>query len=128
MENLSEWLLFSSGICQGSYHRGWKETIIMGWLICRNMKWKCDMSTHTHTHTHSHTHTLTPPPPPPPTHTPLHSNSESYVFRLASPVISASFQCDTCSTSNLSTPVQVTFKHTQYDQVHETCNKYILHV
>jgi hypothetical protein len=39
------------------------------------------------------------------------------VFRLASPVISASFQCDTCTTSNLSTPVQVTFKHTEYDQV-----------
>ena len=66
-----------------------------------------DMSTHTHTHTHTHT---------------SNSDSDDRVFRLASPVISASFQCDTCTTSNLSTPVQVTFKHTQYDQVHETCN------
>jgi hypothetical protein len=46
-----------------------------------------------------------------------YSNTEGLVFRLASPVISASFQCDTCTTSNLSTPVQVTFKHTEYDQV-----------
>ena len=45
------------------------------------------------------------------------SDSDDRVFRLASPVISASFQCDTCTTSNLSTPVQVTFNHTQYDQV-----------
>jgi hypothetical protein len=45
------------------------------------------------------------------------SNTDDLVFRLASPVISASFQCDTCTTSNLSTPVQVTFKHTPYDQV-----------
>ena len=55
-------------------------------------------------------------------HTQCHNNqyypvSRNLAFRLASPVISASFQCDTCTTSNLSTPVQVTFKHTPYDQV-----------
>ena len=37
--------------------------------------------------------------------------------RLASPVISTTIQCDTCITSNLSSPVQVTFKHLPYDQV-----------
>ena len=52
----------------------------------------------------------------------FHSDSDDRVFRLASPVISASFQCDTCNTSNLSTPVQVTFKHTPYDQVHIALN------
>ena len=46
-----------------------------------------------------------------------YSDSDDLVFRLASPVISASFQCDTCTTSNLFTPVQVTFRHTEYDQV-----------
>ena len=49
---------------------------------------------------------------------PVSRDSEDLVFRLASPVISASFQCDTCTTSNLSTPVQVTFKHAAYDQVY----------
>lgn len=39
------------------------------------------------------------------------------MFRLASPVISASFLCDNCTTSNFSTPVQVAFQHTPYDVV-----------
>lgn len=43
--------------------------------------------------------------------------SETENLRLASPVISAAFQCDNCTTVNLSTPVNVTFKLTPYDQV-----------
>ena len=48
--------------------------------------------------------------------TSMHFDSDR-VLRLASPVISASFQCDNCTTSNLSTPVQVMFKHSAYDEV-----------
>ena len=44
-------------------------------------------------------------------------NQEDRVVRLASPVISASFQCDNCTISNLSTPVEVTFTHMAYDKV-----------
>ena len=60
------------------------------------------LSHNTHTHTHTHTHRS------------WDSDSDDRVFHLASPVISASFQCDTCTTSNLSTPVQVTFTHTHH--------------
>ena len=47
----------------------------------------------------------------------LACRSDERVFRLASPVISASFLCDNCTTVNFSTPVQVAFRHTPYDVV-----------
>ena len=47
----------------------------------------------------------------------LSLNSATEILRLASPVISATFQCDNCTTSNLSTPVNITFTLTPYDQV-----------
>ena len=50
----------------------------------------------------------------------MHSDTDNLiVLRLASSVISISPQCDgiNCTTSNLSTPVEVTFTHTPYDNI-----------
>ena len=44
-------------------------------------------------------------------------SDENTIFRLASPVISASLQCDSCTKNNLSDPVEVTFTHQPYDTV-----------
>ena len=49
----------------------------------------------------------------------LFISSNSGIMRLASPVISASVQCDNCTTSNLLSPVEVTFTHLPYDVVGE---------
>ena len=49
----------------------------------------------------------------------LFISSNSGIMRLASPVISASVQCDNCTTSNFSSPVEVTFTHLPYDVVGE---------
>ena len=44
------------------------------------------------------------------------------MLRLASPVISAS--CENCTTSNLSTPIEITFTHLPYDKVSQCDNIY----
>ena len=51
-----------------------------------------------------------------------HSEPEERVLRLASPVISASVQCDNCTISNLTNPVEVTFTHSRYDMVSSNTN------
>ena len=52
----------------------------------------------------------------------IHHNrsQDDRVLRLASPIISASFQCENCTLLNLSTPVEITFEHCSYDQVKYT--------
>ena len=68
---------------------------------------------HIHTCTHTqHIHTRIPIHLLTNTHT-----SETENLRLASPVISAAFLCDNCTTSNLSTPVNITFTLSPGDQV-----------